>query len=324
MSVAILNSLEMCAGAGGQALGLEMAGFNHIGLIEIDPHCCSTLKLNRPLWNVIESDLEKFEGNFEVEIDLISGGLPCPPFSHAGKQLGRDDERNLFPAALNLIRKFKPKAIMIENVRGILDSKFDSFREEISCELAEMGYWSEWKLFNASDFGVCQLRPRAIMIALNRNLRPYFSWPLPHPKRNITVGELLRKDMSSNGWKRANRWAEIANTIAPTIVGGSKKHGGPDLGPTRAKYSWLQLGVDGSGIANEAPKADFEGLPKLTTDMVAKIQGFPSDWKFVGKKTSSYRQIGNAFPPPFACAMGLQLKKCLETSARQSLLDVAS
>jgi DNA (cytosine-5)-methyltransferase 1 len=118
--------------------------------------------------------------------------------------------------------------------------------------------------------------------------------------------------MSTNGWLGAEKWKEQANDIAPTIVGGSKKHGGPDLGPTRAKRAWATLGVDGMGIAYDPPKKDFVGMPRLTVPMVAKVQGFPDDWQFVGKKTPAYRQVGNAFPPPVAYAVALQLAKSLQ------------
>jgi DNA (cytosine-5)-methyltransferase 1 len=106
----------------------------------------------------------------------------------------------------------------------------------------------------------------------------------------------------------------MAEDLAPTIVGGSKKHGGPDLGPTRAKRAWAELGVNGHTIAEEAPGRDFIGMPRLTVPMVARIQGFPDDWVFSGKKTNAYRQVGNAFPPPVAFAVAQQIIQCLTTS----------
>lgn len=118
--------------------------------------------------------------------------------------------------------------------------------------------------------------------------------------------------MKKNQWQNANEWAKQASTIAPTIVGGSKKHGGPDLGPIRARKAWAQLGVDGKGIANEAPEKDFEGMPRLTPRMIARIQGFPDTWNFGDKKTAACRMIGNAFPPPVAKAVGEEIRKVLE------------
>ena len=122
--------------------------------------------------------------------------------------------------------------------------------------------------------------------------------------------------MSQNGWKGAKKWAEGADRIAPTLVGGSKKHGGPDLGPTRAKNAWAELGVDGKGIANEAPEPDFDGMPRLTSRMMARIQGFPDTWTFGNKKTVACRMIGNSFPPPVAQAVGIEIRRCLENAER--------
>ena len=314
-----LTSLELCAGAGGQALGLEQAGFDHQGLVEIDPHCCATLRQNRPRWPVHETDLrdfvkgdaKKFKG-----IDLLAGGLPCPPFSVAGKQLGVRDERNLFPYALELIDLLQPRAIMLENVRGMLDAVFDDYRRRLRSKLKGMGYVADWHLLNASDYGVPQLRPRVVIVALKHEYSHLFSWPVPNTECAQTVGETLEDLMAAGGWRGASLWAKRADEIAPTVVGGSKKHGGPDLGPTRAKRAWADLGVDGMGIADEPPARSFAGKPKLTVRMVARLQGFPDNWEFVGRKTAAYRQVGNAFPPPVAKAVGLEIRSVLEQSIR--------
>ena len=240
----MLSSIEMCAGAGGQALGLEQAGYSHEALIEIDAHCCATLRANRPSWNVIEDDLRKFKeraGDFKG-VDLVAGGLPCPPFSVAGKQLGDKDERNLFPDALDIVDSIRPRAVMIENVRGFLDATFSDYRDHLKSEFRKLGYFMDWKLLNASDFGVSQLRPRVAIIALKSEYADHFDWPEPRKERPVSVGELLFSEMSANGWAGAEAWRDGADGIAPTIVGGSKKHGGPDLGPTRARRAWEVLG----------------------------------------------------------------------------------
>jgi DNA (cytosine-5)-methyltransferase 1 len=304
-------SIELCAGAGGQALGLEKAGFKHVELLEIDHNSCNTLRFNRPHWKVIEGDIQEYSPKLPMELDLLAGGVPCPPFSVAGKQLGAEDDRDLFPEALRLVAELKPKVVMLENVRGLLDSIFDEYRTKIIQTLERVGYDTDWRLLNASDYGVSQLRPRVIFVALRKDIAPYFFWPNPYKKNPPTVGELLYDLMAKNGWKGAAWWKETACDIAPTIVGGSKKHGGPDLGPTRARKAWASLGVDGKGIANEPPGKGFNGMPRLTVEMVARIQGFPEDWKFTGSKTNIYRQIGNAFPPPVAEAVGLQIKKAI-------------
>lgn len=131
-----ISVLELCAGAGGQALGFEDAGYEHVGLVELDEHACKTLRFNRPKWNVIREDLNDFAAGQFDGVDVVAAGLPCPPFSKAGKQLGANDERNLFPAALKVIDKVKPKAIVIENVRGILDAVFEDYRTYISGQLS--------------------------------------------------------------------------------------------------------------------------------------------------------------------------------------------
>lgn len=314
-----LSSLEICAGAGGQALGIEQAGFRHVSLVEIEPAACQTLRLNRPHWNIMECDLRQYSGNQWKGVELLAGGVPCPPFSKAGKQLGDGDERNLFPEAIRLVSECKPEAVMLENVRGLLDSIFDEYRAGIIATLKKLGYVAEWRLINASDFGVPQLRPRVVFVALKKNAAQFFEWPKAVPYSPPTVGEALFDLMAANGWRGVEKWRKQACDIAPTLVGGSKKHGGPDLGPTRAKKAWASLGVDGMGIANDVPSRNFVGMPRLTIRMTARLQGFPDDWEFSGKKTVAYRQIGNAFPPPVACAVGTQIKAALNAAAKPKL-----
>lgn len=309
----MLTSVELCAGAGGQALGLERAGFEHTALVEIDKHCCNTLRHNRPSWTVLEEDMRLFKDRAADYrgIDLLAGGLPCPPFSVAGKQLGEADERNLFNDALNIIDDARPRAVMIENVRGFLDAVFHDYRERLKTQLDRLGYRADWRLLNASDYGVPQLRPRVVIVAVQKARADHFDWPDPNPHNPPTVGETLGDLMAQSGWPGAQAWAEKADEIAPTIVGGSKKHGGPDLGPTRARAAWATLGVEGRTIAPAPPDRLHQGMPRLTVPMVARIQGFPDDWHFTGAKTNAYRQVGNAFPPPVAEAVGCQIARVL-------------
>ena len=162
------------------------------------------------------------------------------------------------------------------------------------------------------------MRPRAVMVALRPDSRRHFRWPAAHDYPAHTVGEALRHLMSSKGWEGVDDWAQQADSIAPTLVGGSKKHGGPDLGPTRARHAWARLGVDAKTLAEEAPHAGFDGVPRLTVAMAAIIQGFPPDWVFSGKKTNAYRQVGNAFPPPVAKAVGEEVHRALRMAAAAS------
>lgn len=307
------KSIEICAGAGGQALGLENAGFSHVALVEYEKDYCECLKRNRPNWDVRCMDVHYFDGYpYQGQIDLLSGGVPCPPFSVAGKQLGKDDERDLFPQMLRLVREIKPRTVMIENVRGLLDPKFTTYRNHVLQTLSDYGYNTHIQLLNASDYGVPQLRPRVVIVGIHKNLTDLFDFPDKKPEKTRTVGETLYDLMSSNGWQYAKEWKVKADKIAPTIVGGSKRHGGPDLGPTRAKKAWADMGVDGKGVANEAPDTDFQGMPRLTPRMLARLQGFPDEWDFGKRKTAACRMIGNAFPPPVAMNVGLQIKKVLD------------
>ena len=306
-----LTSVEICSGAGGQALGLEQAGFHHSALVEIEPPACATLRLNRPEWNVIEGDVKAFDGRPYQGIDLLAGGVPCPPFSKAGKQLGADDERDLFPEAVRLADECRPQAVMLENVRGLMDAVFEDYRLKVEKQLKKLGYTTGWRLLNASDYGVSQLRPRVVFVGIHKSAPGQFAWPEPRQEEPPTVGALLHDLLKAKGWRGADAWREQASAIAPTLVGGSKKHGGPDLGPTRAKKAWASLGVDGMGLWDEAPPPDFVGMPRLTPRMAARIQGFPDEWQFSGRKTATYRQIGNAFPPPVAAAVAGQILAAL-------------
>ncbi|MER7919967.1 MULTISPECIES: DNA (cytosine-5-)-methyltransferase [unclassified Streptomyces] len=389
-----LTSVEICAGAGGQAVGLHNAGFDHLALLEWDPHAVETLRANVgdwPGWSeerakaLRSADVREFlkpggVGNPGIEkkqLGLLAGGVPCPPFSLAGKRLGKDDERDLFPDALRIVDELMPEAVMIENVRGILEPPevFIDYRRDILGNLRDLGYvvpdikasWSAekqdlamrkvWRRIDASNFGVPQLRPRAILVVIREDVLEEsgheFVWPSRVEGKQATVvdelaasmerrckkfwtknkdgerakpGERTGKDVYQDWLRKASRAAEIGRGVAPTLVGGSKKHGGADLGPTRAKRAWEALGVDGMGIANDPDNCDPErdlfrpAGPMLTVEQAALIQGFPADWKFQGKKTARYRQVGNAFPPPVAEAVGRAIAAVLRPEHRDEFL----
>ncbi|AKS36815.1 DNA cytosine methyltransferase [Mycolicibacterium goodii] len=325
-----LSVVEICAGAGGQSLGLHLAGFRHRLAIELDTDAADTLRRNLtrlakkagdPPPEIAVGDVaadavwrpEDYKG-----VSLLAGGVPCPPFSIAGQQKGATDERDLFAWSVEAAGRMMPDAVLLENVRGLSMPRFAGYRQAVLDRFAELGYRADWRLLEAKDYGVPQLRPRFILVALREEFAPYFCWPEATPSAQ-TVGTALYDLMAANGWPGAEAWSERANRVAPTIVGGSKKHGGPDLGPTRAKREWRQIGVDGLGIADSAPGPEHpvSHVPKLTNAMVARLQGWSGPafkWDFgerKGKKTTTYRQIGNAFPPPMARAIGASIAAAL-------------
>lgn len=342
----VLKVVEICAGAGGQSLGLERAGFRHVLAVELDRQAGETLRHN--LINVLGYDEKEAADTVKIGdvadselwnpdeycgVDLLAGGVPCPPFSIAGKQLGATDERDLFAWAVELCGRIKPKALLLENVKGLSGSRFTAYRQRVLDRLREYGYIAEWRLLQADDYGVSQLRPRFVLVALKPEYAEYFEWPKPHTERPPAVGELLRDLMAQGAWSedKLDEWVQQANKIAPTIVGGSKKHGGADLGPTRAKAAWEAMGVDAKGVADgppgpNNPRVKGAAYPMLTVEMVARIQGWYGEefakWEFLGGKTSRYRQIGNAFPPPVAKALGVAIRKALRKEGdRRALVE---
>jgi len=314
-----LTVLEICAGAGGQAIGLEAAGFELAAAIEIDSHACKTLRHNRPHWEVIENSVTEVDGSQFRGVDLLAGGVPCPPFSIAGKQLGHHDERDLFPEALRLIAESRPAVVQLENVPGFASARFEEYRRKFLQKLGRLGYEAEWRVLNASWFGVSQLRPRFVLVAFRGRFPESFQWPEQNGVIPATVGDLLEDLMASRDWKGVEKWRRRAMGIAPTLVGGSKKHGGPDLGPTRARRQWAALGVDGLGIADEAPgpECPVGFKPRLTVRMAARVQGFPDSWTISGGKTAAYKQVGNAFPPPVARVVGEAIQVSLLGKSRR-------
>ncbi|MEU1197275.1 DNA cytosine methyltransferase [Streptomyces sp. NPDC005813] len=365
------TSIEICAGAGGQAIGLHLAGFRHLALVEIDKYAAATLRENievHPKWDwerancdVLCQDVVEFDPTRDLvksaalykqgEVDLLAGGVPCPPFSHAGKQLGEDDERDLFPRILELAELIRPRAVMIENVRGLMDPKFDDYRSRIQANLEDMkpdedgrpGYKVVgWDVYEAAEFGVPQLRPRSILVAFRKDVLKDLKYEAPAPSAEIVtvykalegtmqerIAPFLKGAKAVQAQKVFDDWADGAKKgVAPTLVGGSKKHGGADLGPSRAKKAWAKLGVSGMGVANapvdgqptgtEGRDLFRPGGPMLTVPQAAIIQGFPAYWEFSGGKTAQYRQVGNAFPPPVAKAIGESIIEVLKADRNRA------
>jgi DNA-cytosine methyltransferase len=308
--------LEICAGAGGQALGLDAAGFQHVGLVEIDNDAVATMQVNRPDWPVIQGDLREVDLGGHKGIDLLAGGVPCQPYSAAGERRGADDERDLFPEALRLVRRLKPRAVMLENVKGVLQVPNSMTRVRILSELTDLGYDAEWRVLEGPDFGLPQNRHRAILVGFRPGIIHRFRWPEPLETEAPTVGEALRDLMGAEGWPHVDAWAKNAKGYAPTLIGGSQKKMGIDLAQEKSRQSWLKIGVNPSGRAKAAPGPDApaDHLPRLTLAMMARIQDFPDAWKFQGSDLQTFRQIANAFPPRMAHAVGASIMRALTGS----------
>ncbi|WSU70980.1 DNA cytosine methyltransferase [Streptomyces sp. NBC_01102] len=305
-----LRSIEICAGCGAQALGLERAGFEPVLLIDSKADACFTIESNRPEWDVVCMDVTRFrvfERQDVIGVDLLSGGLPRVKSAASVGRNEDTDERRVLRTTIDLARIIRPKAVLLENVPDLVGSPdFEADRLWITEALQQAGYGCHWAILNAADFGVPQNRRSGFLVALQAPYHSRYAWPKPANRTPPTVGQVLGPSMSMNGWPGAERWVEGADRIAPALVGGSDRRGGADLGPTGSKKAWEALGVNGSSLGDEPPGPDFpvDGLPKLTVEQAALIQSIPEDWHFTGGKTSRYRQIGHAMPPLLAHAVG--------------------
>ena len=185
--------VEVCAGAGGQSLGLHKAGFSHSLAVEIDATAADTLRSNlgAPVAVGDAASSDVWDPHDYRDVTLLAGGVPCPPFSIAGKQLGSSDERDLFAWAIEQVGVMRPRAVMLENVRGLSAPRFSAYRQRVVDRLDEYGYVGEWKLLHASDFGVPQLRPRFVLVAMRPEDHAYFHFPDTDTRETTTVGDAL-------------------------------------------------------------------------------------------------------------------------------------
>ncbi|MFJ2832096.1 DNA cytosine methyltransferase [Streptomyces sp. NPDC087263] len=329
-SSSALSFLEICAGAGGLALGLESAGFSPVALLDTDDKALATLFANRPEWKLVEEDLNVFdpEGYPEVyDVDLLSAGTPRVKSMATINRKDDQSARKLVKAALYLVGVVRPRAVLLENVPGLISKDdFSEVRKEIEEELQHLGFRLFKNVLNARDFGVPQSREHGFIVALREPYAEAFTWPASLPEPPPHVGDVLYESMASRGWPHARDWARQAGIVAPTLVGGSDKRGGPDLGPERAKAIWERVGINGGTLADQPPGpedgwvrgGERKELPALTLAQTALLQGFPSTWQIAGRKTRGYRQVGQAVPPPLATAVGRQISAALNVAASGS------
>lgn len=334
----MMKSIELFAGAGGLALGLEKAGFEHIGLIEINKDAADTLIANRPEWNVLCEDIadvasRNIESEFRInkyELDLLSGGAPCQSFSYAGKRLGLQDVRGtMFYHYATFLHKLQPKMFLFENVRGLLTHDSGKTYSTILNIFEDEGYITFHKVLNAWDYGCPQKRERLITIGIRRDLaeKCKFRFPAPHEYKPLLRDIKLDSNPDSSECARYSEYkAKIFSLVPP---GGYWRDIEPDIAKEYMKTCW-DMGGGRTGILRRLG-LDEPSLTVLTspgmkqTDRChplevrpfsyrenARIQTFPDDWVFCGKLSEKYKQVGNAVPVNLAKAIGLEIKNALE------------
>ena len=330
------KSIELFAGAGGLALGLEKAGFKAELLNEIDPHACSTLKKNRPNWNIMEGDIAEIDFSiYKDKIDFLSGGFPCQSFSYAGKKMGFEDTRGtLFFELARAIKEIQPKVFMAENVKGLLSHEKGQTLETIKTVIDELGYdLVEPRVLKALHYKVPQKRERLILIGIRKDISKLakFKWPSPHPKvfalkDAFFKGELYDSDVPlTSGQEYTKRKKEIMSLVP---MGGYWKDLPIDIQKEYMKKSFY-LGGGKTGMArrlslyepsltltcapaqNQTERCHPTETRPLTVQEYARIQTFPDAWKFQGSITKQYKQIGNAVPVNLAAAIGRSLIRFL-------------
>lgn len=331
MSDRSYTAIELCAGVGGQALGLERAGFDIVAAVDIDKDSCATLSRNRPGWYTVHADLNQIEPVEHAAMDhadVLSCGLPRSPYTIAGKQRATEDARDTLRATLDMASYVRPRVLLLENIPTFLHApKFEAERQTVHEAVQDLGYELATAVLTATDFGVPQRRPHGFMIAMCSDDLARFEWPAPSPLPCPSLGQTLLETMAAGGWPEASDWAARATEPAPLIMGGATGRGGADLGAGRTKAVWARWGVFGGSIGNAVPGPDFRlnfdaeprhGLVRLTVDQVALLQGFTPDWEIEGLKTSRYRQISQTIPPPLATALGRQIMTALRGSSHSS------
>ena len=332
----LLTDIELFAGAGGLALGIEKAGFKHLGLIEIDKDAADTLKLNRPNWNVICDDIANISSkdltqyfNLRVgELDMLSGGAPCQSFSYAGKRLGLEDARGtLFYHYALFLKKLQPKTFLFENVRGLLTHDNGRTYKTIVNVFTECGYTIQKRVLNAWDYGNAQKRERLITIGIRNDLagKIMIQFPKPHEYKPV-LRDVLQNVPESEGILYSDYKRDIFNLVPP---GGYWRDIPESIAKEYMKSCWY-MGGGRTGILRRM-SMDEPSLAVLTSPTQkqterchpleprpfnvrenARIQSFPDDWQFCGGINSQYKQVGNAVPVNLAFDIAVEIRKGIE------------
>ena len=315
--------VELFAGAGGLALGLEKAGLKTILLNEIDKDCVATLKKNRPEWNVKLGDVKSIDFT-GISADIVTGGFPCQAFSHAGKRLGFEDTRGtLFHEFARAVKEIQPKLFWAENVAGLVNHDKGRTLNVILGVFRELGYHVQYKVLDAVNFSIAQKRKRIIIIGTKPGIK--FEYPKEHGKI-VPIKDVLRDVPSSSGTKYSEKrkkvmdlvppggsWVNLPLEIQKEFMGKSFYSGGGRRGMAR-RISWDEpcLTLTTSPSQKQTERCHPEETRPFTVREYARIQKFPDDWEFVGSISSQYKQIGNAVPVKLAEEIGKKIIEALQ------------
>ncbi|MBT9038363.1 DNA cytosine methyltransferase [Lactobacillus delbrueckii subsp. bulgaricus] len=319
-----ITGIELFAGGGGMALGLEQAGIEDLEFVEFNKPACDTLRANRPNWNVVESDIHEVDfTEYKGKVDLVSGGAPCQAFSYAGKRLGFGDTRGtLFAEFARCVKETEPKMFLFENVKGLLSHDKGRTFATILHVFQELGYQVEYKVLNAAYFGVGQKRQRLIVIGVRNDLKDKIQFEYPTPEDHMTVlRDVLQNvpDSPYQPYSESKRkvmelvpaggcWIDLPEDVAKEYMGKSYYSGGGRRGMAR-RISWDEpcLTLTTSPSQKQTERCHPDETRPFTVREYARIQSFPDDWKFEGSLSDQYKQIGNAVPVELARRIGVQI-----------------
>ncbi len=326
--------LELFAGAGGLAVGMEKAGLKCVALNEIDKHACATLRNNRPNWNVLEGDIKNFVfSEYYNQVDVVTGGFPCQAFSYAGKRLGFEDARGtLFYEFARVIKEVNPPICIGENVKGLLNHDNGKTLQGMISILDEIGYnVVPVQVLKAINYKVPQKRERLILVGIRKDIDLKYEYPKPYKKiynlsDALKKGELFGSNVqNSSGAKYPESkksvldlvppkgyWRDLPIDIQKDFMGASFYLGGGKTGMAR-RIGWDEpcLTLTCSPAQKQTERCHPDETRPFTVREYARIQTFPDDWQFSGPMAQQYKQIGNAVPVNLGREVGYSIIKFL-------------
>ncbi len=318
-----ISVIELFAGAGGLALGLEKAGLQNKLLVEIDKNCIATLKKNRPNWNIVHKDVSEIDFS-NMNADIVTGGFPCQSFSYAGKRKGFEDTRGtLFFEFARCIKEVQPKIFIGENVEGLIRHDGGKTLKTMLRVLTELGYHVKYQVLNSINFGVSQKRKRILIVGTKKGIN--FKFPKGH-NHIVTLKEALAKVPKSKGTSYSEKrkkimklippggcWIHLPEEIQKEYMGKSYYSGGGKRGMAR-RMSWDEacLTLTTSPSQKQTERCHPDETRPFTVREYARIQSFPDEWEFTGSISSQYKQIGNAVAVKVGEAVGKEIIEALD------------